>query len=531
MSTFLTGRCCAGVNCNAPTHELRHRCSQCKQFVHLVCGRVIEEAILHFKEDDFVCRVCDPLTPRGVTVPQSVQQKVKKVAALTTVAAPSKKVAVSTKVVASKKVAALTTAPSKKVAASTTAPSKKVTASTTAPSKKVAASSTTVATPSKKVAASTKVAASKKVAASTTVVAPSKEVAASSIKVPATTEAASSKAPASTEASSTKALASTYDNGGDLLNELIVTGDAELLECFTGGVGADSMLHFDDKDSESGTGGMEKEDDKDSFDKDNGDELQKTRSATAASQISRKTHPKSTFRKSKENQRVKIGLRKRVKMCRFQLFHCLSTDQQRACIPKNVPNNYTFFGTVFSRGTGKSSWNVKFDVLPADDNVVSNITRGKLEVVQPGEEEQPLNARDLANFVEHSCDPTEEALGSPEKRLDNPFYKLPVAELKVVDMFQYSWGTNPDQYIQWQVIPDAVWLEDSNDPLHSPEQLEFHEPNIQSSELDDAGHIFFQYIFPNIVGEFHVLANVYVICLIRVLICNVLFFFLTQRTC
>jgi len=82
----------------------------------LVCGRVIEEAILHFKEDDFVCRVCDPLTPRGVTVPQSVQQKVKKVAALTTVAAPSKKVAVSTKVVASKKVAALTTAPSKKVA-------------------------------------------------------------------------------------------------------------------------------------------------------------------------------------------------------------------------------------------------------------------------------------------------------------------------------------------------------------------------------------------------------------------------------
>jgi len=523
--------------------------------------------MLHFKEDDFVCRVCDPLTPRGVTVPQSVQQKVKKVAALTTVAAPSKKVAVSTKVVASKKVAALTTAPSKKVAASSTtvaAPSKKVTASTTAPSKKVAASSTTVATPSKKVAASTKVAASKKVAASTTVVAPSKEVAASSIKVPATTEAASSKAPASTEAasskapasteassikapasteaasskapasteaSSTKALASTYDNGGDLLNELIVTGDAELLECFTGGVGADSMLHFDDKDSESGTGGMEKEDDKDSFDKDNGDELQKTRSATAASQISRKTHPKSTFRKSKENQRVKIGLRKRVKMRRFQLFHCLSTDQQRACIPKNVPNNYTFFGTVFSRGTGKSSWNVKFDVLPADDNVVSNITRGKLEVVQPGEEEQPLNARDLANFVEHSCDPTEEALGSPEKRLDNPFYKLPVAELKVVDMFQYSWGTNPDQYIQWQVIPDAVWLEDSNDPLHSPEQLEFHEPNIQSSELDDAGHIFFQYIFPNIVGEFHVLANVYVICLIRVLICNVLFFFLTQRTC
>jgi len=394
-----------------------------------------------------------------------------------------------------------------------------------APSKEVAASSIKV--PATTEAASSKAPASTEAASSK---APA-STEASSIKAPESTEAASSKAPASTEASSTKALASTYDNGGDLLNELIVTGDAELLECFTGGVGADSMLHFDDKDSESGTGGMEKEDDKDSFDKDNGDELQKTRSATAASQISRKTHPKSTFRKSKENQRVKIGLRKRVKMRRFQLFHCLSTDQQRACIPKNVPNNYTFFGTVFSRGTGKSSWNVKFDVLPADDNVVSNITRGKLEVVQPGEEEQPLNARDLANFVEHSCDPTEEALGSPEKRLDNPFYKLPVAELKVVDMFQYSWGTNPDQYIQWQVIPDAVWLEDSNDPLHSPEQLEFHEPNIQSSELDDAGHIFFQYIFPNIVGEFHVLANVYVICLIRVLICNVLFFFLTQRTC
>ncbi len=68
MSSFPTGQCCAGDDCVAPSHELRHKCSGCNQYLHMLCGRVLEEAMLHFKVDDFVCRVCDPLTPRGIVL-------------------------------------------------------------------------------------------------------------------------------------------------------------------------------------------------------------------------------------------------------------------------------------------------------------------------------------------------------------------------------------------------------------------------------------------------------------------------------
>ncbi len=82
----------------------------------------------------------------------------------------------------------------------------------------------------------------------------------------------------------------------------------------------------------------------------------------------------------------------------------MSNDRQRSCIPKNLPNNYNFIGTV-----------VRFDVLPCDENIVGNISRGKLAVVQPGDEEVPLNVRDQARFDELGCEVLEEVEPSPPK--------------------------------------------------------------------------------------------------------------------
>ncbi len=81
-------------------------------------------------------------------------------------------------------------------------------------------------------------------------------------------------------------------------------------------------------------------------------------------------------------------------MPRSGLYHILETDEQQGCIPKSLPNNFNFFGTVVASGAGKSTWNVKFDVLPSHDNVICNITRTKLTVVGADEEEQPLSQRD-----------------------------------------------------------------------------------------------------------------------------------------
>jgi hypothetical protein len=97
---------------------------------------------------------------------------------------------------------------------------------------------------------------------------------------------------------------------------------------------------------------------------------------------------------------VKIKVQKRVKIPRFQLYHILQSDEQHAAIPKDIPNKYLFFGTVISRDKNKNSWNIKWDALPVNNNVVHNIMHMKLIVAQDGEEEKPINDDDKLDEVE-----------------------------------------------------------------------------------------------------------------------------------
>jgi len=110
--------------------------------------------------------------------------------------------------------------------------------------------------------------------------------------------------------------------------------------------------------------------------------------------------PKTIGQKSDTNNRVKIKLQRGVKMIHFQLYHMLVTDEQLHKTPKEIPNKYNFFGTVVSRGKNKSSWNVKWEVLPVNDNVINNISRSKLTVVIDGEEERPINDNERLDEVE-----------------------------------------------------------------------------------------------------------------------------------
>ena len=73
-------------------------------------------------------------------------------------------------------------------------------------------------------------------------------------------------------------------------------------------------------------------------------------------------------------------------------------------------------------------------------------------------------------------------------------------ELKNACSFKYCLGDEDDQYLEWKIIRDAVWLHDHNDPLEYPEKMESDDLTIQDNELHDSGCVFFQYIFPNIVG-------------------------------
>ncbi len=104
--------------------------------------------------------------------------------------------------------------------------------------------------------------------------------------------------------------------------------------------------------------------------------------------------------------------RQRVKIPWSQLYHILVTDDQWKIIPKDIPNEFQFFGTVVSWGNKKSSWNVNWDVLPESDNVIYNISRSKLTVMADGEEENALpdNAKldDIAMADDEGESPTKE---------------------------------------------------------------------------------------------------------------------------
>jgi hypothetical protein len=104
------------------------------------------------------------------------------------------------------------------------------------------------------------------------------------------------------------------------------------------------------------------------------------------------TPPKTTSHKKQKSQDGEdgIGVGKHVKIEHSNLYHILKISQQCQCLPHGVASNYCSFGTVVAGGgvkTSKKGWDVMFDVLPADDNIVGNVTCSKLTVLATGNEE------------------------------------------------------------------------------------------------------------------------------------------------
>jgi len=212
----------------------------------------------------------------------------------------------------------------------------------------------------------------------------------------------------------------------------------------------------------------------------------------------RKNPPKPTARKSENdrNERVKIKIRRRVKIPRSQLYHILVTDEQRKMIPKNIPNKFFFFGTVVSHGKNKSSWNVKWDVLPESDNIIQNITRSKLIVVADGEEEKAITDDAKLDDVAMVDDEVE----SPEKEKapssDDIFCALEKDVIKEATTFTYQWGKSESESVTWKIMQDLEFAIDNSVSYPDKVELKFDE-----EELNDPTEFFFDYIFPDVKGK------------------------------
>ncbi len=66
------------------------------------------------------------------------------------------------------------------------------------------------------------------------------------------------------------------------------------------------------------------------------------------------------------------------------------SPNQRQHIPQDIGNSYPLFGKVIGgdgNKTAKKGWDIELDILPVDENRVMNVTRNKLSVLAPAEDE------------------------------------------------------------------------------------------------------------------------------------------------
>jgi hypothetical protein len=214
--------------------------------------------------------------------------------------------------------------------------------------------------------------------------------------------------------------------------------------------------------------------------------------------------PKTTSRKKQKSQggEARIGVGKRVKIERSNLYHILKTSEQRQCLPHGIASNYCYFGTVVAGGgvkTAKKGWDVMFDVLPAGDNIVGNITRSKLTVLAPGDEEsaEQINNSTQAEVMEEIMREDKVKL-TPATKSQKEFMKLSDETLKAATSFAMFWGKGNDDFVLWEILSDTDYITDNN--FKPPDTANVIDPKFDFA-TDDIARNFFQYVFPSIVGH------------------------------
>jgi hypothetical protein len=158
------------------------------------------------------------------------------------------------------------------------------------------------------------------------------------------------------------------------------------------------------------------------------------------------------------NERVKIKIRRSVKIPRSQLYHILLTDDQWKMIPKDIPNKFQFFGIIVSGGKNKSSWNVKWDVLPKSNNIIYNIMRSKLTVVADGEGENALPDDAQLDDIAIADDECESPTKEKEPSSDDVICALEKSVIRQATTFFYKWGWSELESVTWKIMEDLDFV-------------------------------------------------------------------------
>jgi hypothetical protein len=158
-----------------------------------------------------------------------------------------------------------------------------------------------------------------------------------------------------------------------------------------------------------------------------------------------------------------------------------------------------FFGTVISRGKGKNTWNVKWDTLAVQSNVIKNITQTKLSIIEEGEEEKALLDDVQLDEMEYISDEDNASLRrSSHKDREVEFCNMDRQSL--IDTFTMRWGNGKDDVVVWKILRDREYVPLHVDTFVLPDTVEYN-LDVSEEDLNDPTNFFFKYIFPDITGK------------------------------
>ena len=182
--------------------------------------------------------------------------------------------------------------------------------------------------------------------------------------------------------------------------------------------------------------------------------LTEERVAGNADTTARKKSKHKEAKKRKGATRAAIGKGKRVKICRSALKLVVKVDSPAwAIIEHNSRNDFNFFGTVLAPKQKNGKYNVRFDLLPEDDNEYA-VVRDRLTVLHSGEDERAFDyANELSAEIAEACGGVEKEkkISAAQKAID-AFLSLPDEEKKSAKSFAYPYGSQAEEVINWTIL-------------------------------------------------------------------------------
>ncbi|CAB9517187.1 hypothetical protein SEMRO_837_G209150.1 [Seminavis robusta] len=224
-------------------------------------------------------------------------------------------------------------------------------------------------------------------------------------------------------------------------------------------------------------------------------------SETATASGTKRPTPLNTSRHTKAKQgaaRIHVG--GRCKTSRGQLFHLLSTEEQKATI-REFNNNHNCFGTIKS-GNSSQGYNVVFDCLPADQKEVF-IRRKNLTAMAKGSEEVTFDrpSDDPEKLAEIRVKKSKKL--SPFQVCNDAFVSMEDDVISVAKTFDMHWSSaEEDSVVPWTILPDGVHVTEAEDPLLYPEDVHFKKTlDISEKDCDtDFPKVFFDHFMPDLIG-------------------------------